>query len=268
VRAHRVGSIRTHLINIALILLLNASWAAAQQKLPAKGPNKHTAGRGTSNDPNKILLADAEKRIQAHLDSIQARSGAMSATFYYSGAAATLSNAFKNSGVQDSLTYADSWGKMGMGLTWSESAKEFYEYHIKALRDSLRIIQSQGFAKKSDLAYLDGGMRRWKQYEQHFPELFQELVEQYTQNALLLDEKSEYLRDYHVQLDRLSAIKPYPSEQINSLNTDMYAKSKTFDTRNKQMEQAEERTQQIIQDHAGTHIFSAIDEGLLTSTIE
>ena len=73
---------------------------------------------------------------------------------------------------------------------------------------------------------------------------------------------------YQAQLDHLSAIKPYPSAQIDSLNTEMYRKNKTFDARNKQMEQAEERTKKIIQDHAGTHVFSAIDEGLVTSTIE
>lgn len=262
------GRTRTFPIKIAvLVLLLNPPWAATQQ-LPGKSPGRHAAGRGKSNDPNRVTLAEAEKQIQAHLDSIQTRNRAMSATFYYSGAAATLLEAFKNGGVQDSLQYADSWGKMGIGLTWSESAKEFYEYHTKALKDSLHMIQSQGFAKKSDLAYLDSGMRRWKQYEQHFPELFQELVEQYTQNALVLDEKSEYLKGYQAQLDHLSAIKPYPSAQIDSLNTEMYGKNKTFDARNKQMEQAEERTEQIIQDHAGTHIFSAIDEGLVTSTIE
>ena len=262
------GWIRTSLIKIAaIILLLNALWAAAQP-LSGKRPNKHPAGRGISSDPNKIPLSEAEKRIQAHLDFIQSHSETMSATFYYSGAAATLLDAFKDGSVQDSLQYADSWGKMGIGLTWSESAKEFYAYHVKALNDSLRIIRSQGFAKRSDLAYLDGGMRRWKQYEQHFPELFQELVEQYTQNALVLDEKSEYLKDYQAQLDHLSAIKPYPSAQIDSLNTEMYRKNKTFDARNKQMEQAEERTKKIIQDHAGTHVFSAIDEGLVTSTIE
>jgi hypothetical protein len=111
-------------------------------------------------------------------------------------------------------------------------------------------------------------MRRWKRYEEHFPDLFRRLVDQYTQNALILDEKSEYGKDYNAQLQRLSATKPYPSEQVSSLNAQMSEKNRAFDARNRQMEEVEERTKTIIREHAGTRLFSAIDEGLITSAVE
>lgn len=219
-----------------------------------------TIGQSDKN----IKVAEAEKRIGAHIQYIEKRVGETVAAFYYEGAKKTLEDSFKKSGVtqsKQSLGYADSWGKMGIGLTWTQSAQEFYAYHLNVLTDSLRVIRNQGYAKESDLAYLDKGMEAWKQHEQEFPKQFQMLVDLYTKMALVYDEKNAYLEKYYATLDSLQKMKPYPSDRINALNTQYYRTTKAFDDRAQQIYDGEiQKVKDEIAKMAAKHLFSVIND--------
>jgi len=222
---------------------------------------------GAKRDPNSVSVVEAEKRIHAHMSRIEERREAMTNTYYYFAGAATLRQAFLDAGIE-AVDHADPWGKNGLGLTWSQAAKEFYTAHTAVLEASLQVIRTQGYAKKSDMAYLDEGMRRWVDYERRFPDLFRDLVRRYVEDARVIDQRNAYLRDYQAKLDRLSPMRPYPGGQINALNAEMYARTKEFDARTKASEDEEGRVQQMIKDHASTRLFTTIKEGTVTSTIE
>jgi hypothetical protein len=78
------------------------------------------------------------------------------------GAKATLESAFKAQGITSSMPYTDSWGRSGIGLTWSESAKKFYDNHLELLSKSLDVNTKRGYATGKEIAYLESGMRSWK----------------------------------------------------------------------------------------------------------
>lgn len=208
----------------------------------------------------KVPVAQAEKRIGAHIKYIEKRVGEMVATFYYTGAKKTLENSFKKNGVTRSMGNADSWGTMGIGLTWSQSAQEFYSYHLKVLTDSLRVIREQGFAKESDLAYLDRGMKAWEEYEQEFPKQFQRMVDLYTEEALVYDEKSAKYEKYSNNLRQLQGRKLYPASEIDALNSELSRANKTFDDRVKEIEKPIQRVKDRIAKMAAERLFSVINE--------
>jgi hypothetical protein len=219
-----------------------------------------TAPPKPATDPCMVSVADAEKRIQAHLDFIQTRSKAMSAA-YYSGVASTVSETFQKSGVKESMQLADSWAKEGIGSIWLEAAAGFYQYHLDTLNASLRVIRRQQCARKSELDYLDSHMQTWKDWEREIAQRFEDLVLEYTKEALLLDKKSAYMNNYFLELDRLSRAQPYPSGQINSLTTAMYAKTKEYEPRIKQMEQAQAFLRTAIQELTDKHLFTGLKDG-------
>lgn len=243
-------------------------FAAMAALLCASADAQRTTSRKERPTADRIPVAAARARVRAHLQFIEARANAMANTYYYSAGAERLRSAFSDAGIGDSMPLADSWGKMGLGLTWSQAAKEFYTYHRDALEESLRIIELQGYAKKSDMAYIDDGMQRWKEFEAKLPPLFEELVGYYVRDAQIHDESDAYGKQYQAQLDRLSPMRPYPGGQINALNGEMRAKSREFEARIAMAEAAEGMMQKMIQERAGIRVFSSIKEGLVTTTID
>jgi hypothetical protein len=223
-------------------------------------------GQSGSNT-KKMAVAEAEKRIGAHISHIEKRVGEMVAAFYYEGAKKTLEDSFKKRGITKAMGYADSWGKMGIGLTWSESAKEFYAYHLNALTESLRAIRSQGYAHESDLDYLDRGMGVWKEHEAEFPKRFAMFVDLFTKQALIFDEQSAYMEKYYAARSDLEKVSPYPASKIDALNSESYATSKGFDDRMKRVESTElQKVRDEIVKMGREHLFSAINEGARVET--
>lgn len=210
-------------------------------------------------DPNKLTVAEAERRLNPHIAYIEDRMTAMAAAYYYVGAKETLENAFRKAGVR-SMGYAGSWGTNGMGLTWSQTVKAWYAYHRDRLTRSLEIIREQGYATPSDLEYLDRGMQAWKQSERLFPDQFEILVDLYTREALAIDEKNAIGERYQPQFDRVSNARPYRSDQIEALKAARDREIQPLNVRLQLLDAALETTAKTMAQHADEHIFEAIDQ--------
>lgn len=227
---------------------------------PTPTSNKTTTGlvdpcSGTGAR-QRVALAQARERINSHIASIEERKKSMTETYYYTGAAKTLENAFKESGITASMDNADSWGKMGIGLTWSQTAKQFYDYHLDILNQLLRVIERRGYATQSEMAYLDSGMQSWDESDRSLEKQFQAFVKVFTQEAKVYDEKAAYLKQYYAKLARLQSKRPYPSDEIYALNNNMYRDTKAFDDRIKQIESEDlQKVKDNIADTASKQLF-------------
>ncbi|MGQ0763150.1 MAG: hypothetical protein ACT4OT_14215 [Acidobacteriota bacterium] len=246
------------------VIILCAATMVSAQRRRSRGTTRPPATRPAPTatpraDPNKIPVAEAERRIQAHLAFIGERSAAMSASFYYD-APKTLKDLFNQNGVGWAMQYADSWARMGIGGNGWGCAKQFYNYHHEALTKSSSIIYTQGYAAKDDLDYLDSGMEKWKQYEQNFRKLFLEYAGHYVRRALLYDHEEETLK-------RFSEAMSHRDAEIDKLKA---ARRKRVDEYRAQEAQIGEEQAQVhkrIVDAAGTKLFSPIDERLVTTKI-
>lgn len=197
---------------------------------------------GVSITPaQKINANNATLRIKNFMNQIEKRKKQMYATYYYDGAASTLKNAFRENNITSSMDVADSWGKMGIGLSWAGDAAQFYNYHLDVLDKSRKVIQNRGFATKNEMDYIDQGMLDWNKTDLDIEKQFQAYVYHYVQAAKVLDEKAEYLKQYYAALQQLQAKKPYPSNQIDALNNKMSIDTKAFDDRYRKMEADEKQ---------------------------
>lgn len=212
-------------------------------------------------DPNRIPVAEAERRIGVHVKFIEQRTGEMVSSYYYTGAQATLESAFRKAGVTTkSMTYADPWGKAGIGLFWSEYVKMFYAYHLDALNRSLKVIQAQQYATKSDLQYLDGGMESWKQFEQLFPKQFDMLVDLYTKSALVGDEKKRNDSIYDSRLTQIFNTRPFRADQYDAVNAERARTNKPLNEKEDLLGVALQTIKGVIAKRATERLFAAIDE--------
>ncbi|MBX7169541.1 MAG: hypothetical protein K1X72_01215 [Pyrinomonadaceae bacterium] len=198
------------------------------------------------------------ERLNSQIQTIEKQRKLMTDNFYYSAAVDTLKKAFQENGISYSKTFADSWGKMGIGLTWSESAKPFYDYHLQALNDSLSLIKSRGYSTKKELDYLDQGMQIWKQYDQNLNQQFMDLVGLFTVSAKINDEKEAQNKQFDAKFKELSERRPYPSNEIDNVKQMRNAVFKALDEREKEVNNKIELRKQKIKETSQKHVFSAI----------
>lgn len=212
-------------------------------------------------ETNKVTAAEAERRIAAHIKIIETRVGEMVAAYYYAGAQRTLEESMKRAGVSPkSMTYADPWGKSGIGLFWSEYVKSFYAYHLDALNKSRTIVQNRRYAVKSDLEYLDNGINKWKEHEQSFSKDFDSLVDNYTKLALINDAKTANEVKYGSLMSEISNSKPFRSDKYDAVKAEWALANKSLDQQARRCEDALQTIKDMIAKKAKERFFSSIDE--------
>ncbi len=184
---------------------------------------------GAQTNPNTITAAEAERRIGAHVKHIETRAGAMTSAYYYSGAQGTLETAFRKAGVKDGMTYADSWGKGGIGLFWSESIMPFYSRHLAALDTSVKNVRAKGSASKADLDRLDAGMKAWKDADAWFVGSFNAIVDIFTKQALIFDKKQANENIFGPRMRAATEAKPPRMDLYDAAKSEWAAANKALD---------------------------------------
>jgi hypothetical protein len=126
----------------------------------------------------KVSVQEAEKQLKPHIQLIRQRLQEMNNKYDAAHAKPALKSAFQEKRLFLVLDHADSWGG-GVQSLWMDSEK-FYKDHLTALEQSLDIIKQTGYAKPSDLEYLNNGMNNWKTQEtvldKQFDEAFNSMV--------------------------------------------------------------------------------------------
>jgi hypothetical protein len=117
----------------------------------------------------------------------------------------TLIDAFVRNGVsRKGLEYADSWGGW-LAVAWAQFVEQggFYPAHRQALELSLQAFRAQGYARQSDLLFLERGMEEFKHTDEKVEGLFQGLVAAYADKARVLDDSARVTDGYWTAAKRL-----------------------------------------------------------------
>ncbi len=178
-----------------------------------------------------VGLAAASTAIGKMISYIDEKERATEKAYYYEGASKTLRAAFAEAGVGFSMRYADDWGKGGIGLAFSGSARPFYVENVRALRAAYDSFQKRGHATRGEIAELENGLAKWDAVETDIEHALLGLTRAYVAEAKVLDEKDAAYRRYQANLSRLQGIKPYPSAQVDQLNQTWYRDERAFEDR-------------------------------------
>jgi hypothetical protein len=164
-----------------------------------------------------VSNADARSRIESHDALIDKRYREMNARYAYGAAERTLKTIFQREGITQSLGYTSSWGNNGLWLAW-EPAQVFYRYHRGALAESLNTVRGQTAVSGGDLAYLDDGMRAWREHDRQLELLFQQAVDAYLKRAINFDKKFAIQEKYRRLRAEAFAAKAF--DRLGSLNSE------------------------------------------------
>ena len=174
------------------------------------------------NQTEKVSVAEAKARLDAHISHLTTRLEAMDGAYYLTRVADTL----KANGIPRSSEYASN----GLSLAWSD-AKGFYSYHRDALSESRNALPATGYVSQNDLASLDQGVASWKGFDQQLDELFRELVSLYVRIS------AGYARKAAIQTEQSSTLSALFSRyRANEIDGNSY--SKQVDAANRAAETA------------------------------
>ena len=218
---------------------------------PAGGPkapvgnNEKTKTITGVGDPcaaanRKANLALALRRIRDYQAAISRRQDEMTNMYYYSGAVQTLMDAFRAAGVSNErMSYADSWGKMGIGLTWSQETKAYYESQRDALEKLYDQISRRGYLSEGEMMMIDREMGRWNDGEKAISGQFEAYVKVFVKLARLMDEKEAALAPLNARYSQLSQQRPFPAFAVDEVNARRREVSKQYDDRYNAIENGE-----------------------------
>lgn len=212
----------------------------------------------TTTTQQRISLSEAISRIKCYIAHIEKRKKYMAGAYYDAGAVKTLKDAFKEKAVNTSVTYADSWGKMGIGLTWSESATKFYDYHLDVLNQSLNAIRQRDYVAGSEMASIDNGMRSWDTSDRDLEAQFKALVNAYTEEAKVNDEKDDAYTKYAVEYSKAVSVRPFDANAVDAINARYAQTTRPLDEKTKQIAQRETEIKANIAKVGGQTVFSAL----------
>jgi hypothetical protein len=97
-------------------------------------------------------------------------------------------------------------------------------------------------------------MQRWDEGDGYIEKQFKARISSFVAPAKVLDEKSHYQKKYYDTLNQLEKKKPYPSDEIDALNSRSRRDTKAFEDRFKQIESGDQ-SKSNIETAAGKHLF-------------
>jgi hypothetical protein len=132
--------------------------------------------------PLTVPAAEASVRINQHADLISSRIREMNLLYEGKGFGGDLEGHLSRAGADAGLPFRHilRWG-------W-EAGRSYYSVPLQALNDSIAVIQSQGYAVKTDLDYLDRGMEGWKPQEEKVQGVFADAFSTLVRTGELSDE--------------------------------------------------------------------------------
>lgn len=149
-----------------------------------------TLGPSAALAESQAPYQEAVKRLRPHIKYIEGQKKDMEKLYLLPASVETLRTSFQKHGVRGkAMMYVDSWG--GWLFTEWDKAEGFYRDHYTALLTSADAFMTQGFARESELSYLDKGMTAWKGEEQKLQALFQDLTDLYGKKGLLHDQQMD-----------------------------------------------------------------------------